>query len=353
MEAHMKVSEIPAALTKMLDSLEGTNKMRASLFNLIVIAPKNGRLEYVRQITHKVLERFPSRVLFVTIDKNIPGDHLDASVSIIPGARGQYDVVCDSIEIDTSNQSLPKIPFVLLPHLLPDLPIYVLWAEDPVQDNPLSHLLEKWATRIIFDSEVADNLPAFARTLLDHAHDCEIADLNWARIESWRDLLSSTFYSPARLDALKNAQKIQITYNAQETEFFCHTKIQSLYLMSWLATLLGWKLSKAAPNRFEYGSLAIELKAEKNGQLPAGTIISLDIFTPTETHFAFCRDPDHPYQIKTLICDIEKCEIPSKYIFAKSKSGLSLVNEITHSGTSAHFLKVLGFVSSLENAWLS
>ena len=65
----MQVSEIPAALVRLWDALEGTNKMRASLFNLLIVAPKNQRTDYVRTITLKVLERFPSRVIFTTIDK--------------------------------------------------------------------------------------------------------------------------------------------------------------------------------------------------------------------------------------------------------------------------------------------
>ncbi|HEY5235056.1 MAG TPA: glucose-6-phosphate dehydrogenase assembly protein OpcA [Rhabdochlamydiaceae bacterium] len=345
----MQVSEIPAALVKLWDAMEGTNKMRASLFNLLVVAPKNQRTDYVRTITLKVLERFPSRVIFTTIDKTLSGDSLNASVSLIPGAKGSYDVVCDLIELETSKQAQAKVPFVILPHLLPDLPLYILWAEDPVQDNPISHQLEKWATRIIFDSEVTDNLPAFAKTLLEHAEDCEIADLNWGRLESWRELLASTFYSQDRLETLKKAQKICITYNAYETPFFCHTKIQAVYLQSWLITQLGWKLTKSEKDLFHYGSLTIELKAAKNQDLPPGTVISLDIFTSTDVHFAFSRDPAHPYQIRTLICDIEKCEIPTLFIFSKAKSGLSLVNEITHNGTSPHFLKVLEFLSKQDN----
>lgn len=332
----MKVSEIPSALTKVWDALEGTNKMRASLFNLLVITPKNPHTEYVRTITHKVLERFPSRVIFITLDSS--EDQLDAAVSLTPGAKGgqgAYDVVCDFIEITAGKKNVQKIPFLILPHLLPDLPNYILWNEDPGHDNPLSHALEKWATRIIFDSEVADNLATFARALLEHSRVCEIADLNWARTVNWRELLASTFYSPERLAALQQAQKITITYNAQETTLFCHTKIQALYLQSWLATQLGWN----ELNRFE-------IKAEKKPELPPGTVISMDIFTSNATHFAFCRDPQFPNQVKTIICDTEKCEIPTKYIFSKTQSGLSLVNEITHNGTSPHFFKVLEFLSS-------
>lgn len=349
----MQVSEISGALTKLLDSLQGTNKMRASLFNLLVVTPKNARTDYVNKITLKVLERFPSRVIFVSINKTQVDDYLKADVSIIPSAKGVSDVVCDFIGIESSKKSLPKIPFIILPHLLTDLPIYILWTEDPVYDNPLSHQLEKWATRIIFDSEVTDNLPAFAKTLLDHVKDCEIADLNWGRTENWRELLSSTFYSDQRLAMLRNANKITLTYNAHETASFCHTKIQALYIQSWLATQLGWKLTKAERDRFEYGPLVVEIKPNQNLDLAPGAVLSIDIFTPSELHFSFSRDIVHPFQVKTIICDIEKCEIPSVFIFSKTQSGLSLVNEITHNGTSPHFLKVLEFLSAQDLPCLS
>jgi hypothetical protein len=318
--------------------------MRASLFNLLVVAPKNKRTDYVRTITLKVVERFPSRVIFTTIDKEL-NNTITASISLIPGAKGAYDVVCDFIDFQASKQTEAQIPFAILPHLLPDLPLYILWGEDPVQDNPISHQLEKWATRIIFDSEVTDNLTTFATTLLEHAKDCEIADLNWGRLESWRDLLASTFYSEKRLESLKKSQKICITYNSFETPFFCHTKIQAIYLQSWLATQLNWKLTKTEKDVFHYDSLTVELKAAQNQDLPPGTVISLDIFTPTDVHFAFSRDPKHPYHIRTIICDIEKCDIPTLFVFSKAKSSLSLVNEVTHNGTSPHFLKVLEFLS--------
>jgi hypothetical protein len=319
----MKVSEISKELSKIWGDLEASNKMRASLFNLIVITPKNQRTPYIRDITQKVLKRFPSRLIFAMID-NL-SNTFNATVSIVEEAT----VVCDQIEIEVSKDTQAKLPFVILPHLLPDLPVYLLWVEDPIKDNPLSHQLEQLATRAIFDSEVTDNLTAFAKTLLQHNKSCDIADLNWARTESWRELLASTFYSKSRLASLSHAKKICITYNSFETDFFCHTKIQAIYLQTWLISQL------------QIEPKIIELVPETNSHLPPGTVISIDIFTPPQIHYAFCRDAKQPYQIKTIVCDEEKCEIPSKYIFTKSQSGLSLVNEICHNGTSQHFLKVL------------
>ncbi|HNA62105.1 MAG TPA: hypothetical protein PKW79_03415, partial [Rhabdochlamydiaceae bacterium] len=76
----MKVSEISKELAKIWGDLEASNKMRASLFNLIVITPKNQRTPYIREITQKILKRFPSRLIFATIDSLT--NTFNASVSI-------------------------------------------------------------------------------------------------------------------------------------------------------------------------------------------------------------------------------------------------------------------------------
>src|SRR5690606_30682390 len=132
-----------------------------------------------------------------------------------------------------------KVPFVLLPHILPDLPIYVIWSEDPSESSTLFSQLQLLATRFIFDSESIKDLSTFAHTLLnfEKTFHCDIADLNWARIENWRLLIGSTFHSEERLNTLKQATEIQIVYNTRETATY-HTQFQPLYLQGWLATQL-------------------------------------------------------------------------------------------------------------------
>lgn len=350
----MEVAQIQTELTRIWDSLEGTNKTRACLFNLILVTYKDERAAYIRTITQKVIERFPSRVIFITIDKKTSDDYLKAAVSVMTGAKGESDVVCDLIEIEAAGQSQIRIPFVILPQILPDLPIYVVWAEDPSQDNPLSQQLEKLATRIIFDSESTDDLPAFAKALLRNqkAFGCDIADLNWARTESWRELLSTVFYPKERLAELEQTKSIRLVYNAHETKFFCHTKIQALYLQGWLASQLNWKLKSIAKNQFRYENVTVDLVPDTNKDLPPGTVISLDLETTQGDHFSFGRTKDNPHQINMIFSTPEKCDIPSKYLFTKSQSGLSLVNEICHSGTSEHYLKLLLFLSQIDSSKL-
>lgn len=345
--------DIALDLRNIWNRLETAAVMRASLFNLIIVANEGERKSYLRQITHKVIERFPCRLIFITLSDRL--ESIKAHVSATTGVGGKADIACDMIEIETPRKQASKIPFLILPHFLPDLPIYLLWAEDPSVDRSLLSALQKWATRLIYDSEVSDNLCDFSKSLLAQWKSTgkEVADLNWARTENWRELLAATFYSSHRLNSLMQAKTIHLHYNTFETPFFCHTKIQALYLQAWLATRLHWKLTHATPNLWEYGECQVALHPHQNSDLPPGTVLSLDIVCKDQSHFSFHRDPLHPHQVRIIICDEEKCEIPSRFIFSKAQTGLSLVNQIYHSDPSSHFPDLLQFLSSQERSCLS
>lgn len=352
-------ADIHSELTRIWDSLEGTGKMRASLFNLIFYTQKNERAPYIRNIARKVVEKFPSRVILVSADQASKESYLKASVFVLPASKGDSDIACDMIEVEASGDQLMRVPFVILPHILPDLPIYMIWADDPTKPNALCFSLEKFASRLIFDSETSSNLPAFAKAVLAQREKtkADIADLNWARLETWRDVITNTFHSQERLQQLYRTKSIQITFNSQETEFFCHTSTQAVYLQGWLASQLGWKFHDVAKQnsgfKFVYlkdnQQIDVSVKSANLPQFAPGSILNMDLVTENdEHHFAFARNLQASHQITVTHSTPTSCDMPSNYIFTKGESGQSLVKEITHKRTSQHYLNVLNLVANMD-----
>jgi glucose-6-phosphate dehydrogenase assembly protein OpcA len=351
--------DIQNELNRIWESLETTNVARACLFNLIFFTHKDHRTAYIQRIVQKVVEKFPSRVIFVSVDKKSPQDFLKTEVSILSSTKGEFDVACDYIQIETGGTYHERIPFVVLPHILPDLPVYLLWAEDPSKIDPLCEHLGQLAGRLIFDSESTENLLHFASSLLEHRAklQCDIADLNWARMESWRDIVSMAFYSEDKLKQIQHTKQILIGYNAQETAFFCHTKTQAIYLQAWLSCQLQWDFQtlKIDKNllcfvyKGECGSIEIILSPQQYTELPPGLILSLEIHTSENDQFKFTRnlDPMH-HQITYQHLTVSACDLPTYYIFTKAESGHSLVKEVCHRGTSEHFLKVLNLIKKMD-----
>lgn len=317
-------------------------KMRACLFNLIVFNRISARTNYFRDIVQKVSEKYPCRVLFISSDPEAHVPYLKTAVSVV----GSGSIACDYIDIGVAGEDLQKIPPLCRPHMIPDLPITLLWTEDPSKHHPLFKPLAKIATRVIFDSESADNLFAFSETVLQLREEMGIdtADLNWARTEGWRDLIASLFHS----DKSISMKEINITYNARETEFFCHLQVQSLYLLSWISSRLNWKFKKSAKSlQFTFEKQKGHIQSTTWEQLGAGTIISVDIRTKAQ-HYQCARIPTQYHRVTIQISNREKCELPYQFVLGKTATGQSLVKEIIAKGTSAHYLAMLNNLNTFD-----
>ena len=350
--SYVAPANIQSELDLLWNNLANKNKMSASLFNLIFFTKKSARSEYIQKIAHKVIEKFPARVFLISLDPEDDSDCLKTAVSVLSTEQGQFDITCDFIELFASKKTEEQIPFLLLPHLKEDLPVFLVWAEDPSLESHLCSELKRLATRIIFDSESTKDLASFASSIFHSLVDCEIADLNWARLESWRDLMSATFCDEEKIDQLMHTSTVNISYNAQETPFFCHTKIQSIYLQAWMASRLKWTpLSVSCKEEscsFSYEkegrTIEVLLQGVRQSTLPPGMILSVDLKTTKEEHFLFTRDLEVPHQISLEYNTKQECRLPTKFTIAKGESGQSLVKEICHKGTSQHYLDVLKLI---------
>jgi glucose-6-phosphate dehydrogenase assembly protein OpcA len=319
-------------------------KMRACLFNLIVFNKLSSRTDYIRGIVQKVSEKYPCRVLFISSDPESERPYLKTAVSVV----GNGSIACDYIDIGVSGSEIERIPFLLLPHLIPDLPISLLWTEDPSVEHSLFAPLSKLATRIIFDSESADSLLAFSQKILRLRAETGIdtADLNWARIEGWRDLIASLFHSGERLELI---QDVKITYNCRKTESFCHLKVQSMYLLAWLSSRLNWDFKNGSKKlEFTFERQKAEIRSAEWEKLGSGTVISIDLST-SDGHLYHCaRDEKQYHRVSIQTSSPEQCELPYQFTLGQTATGQSLVKEIITKGTSAHYLDMLKELGQMD-----
>jgi len=265
--------------------------------------------------------------------------------------RTESSIACDHIDIGVGGKDLERVPYVLLPHLIPDLPITLLWTEDPSSAHPLFQPLQQLANRIIFDSESTDNLLDYSKTVLAlNQKGYDVADLNWARTEGWRDLIASLFDTPDRLAQLANLSKLSILYNARPTEFFCHLKIQSMYLLSWLASRLKWTYRKANKNlQFQFAEgIDASIESTQWEKLGPGTIISVRLLTHADETFDCVRIPERYHYVSIQISSKHKCDLPYQFVLGQTATGQSLVKEICKKGTSAHYLEMLRGLQSID-----
>ena len=336
----VKPAQIESELDHLWETLAKENIQRASLFNLIVFHRLSSRTNYLRAIVQKVIDQFPCRTLFVSHDAVSSQHYLKTAISVI--AQEGTGIACDSIDIGVAGSEWERVPFVILPHILPDLPVYLLWAEDPVEPHPLFHPLSQLATRIIFDSECTKNLQKFAHFLLSLTKKKEVADLNWVRLESWRELLASLFQNPEKMKTLRRSSKISLVYNSFQTESFCHLHIQALYLLAWLSSRLSIPLGPLRKDRMTWNKKGkAHIATVSWPDTHPGAVLSLDIEADRTSHITIARTQKMAHLTTIQSSTKESCELPSQFVLGKTPTGQSLSQELFLKGTSPFFLKTL------------
>lgn len=325
---------------------------RACLFNLIVYTFKSDKSEYFKEIVNLIIRQFPCRVIFIEAVQN--------SSSTEKSLKNQEittrEISWDRLFIQVSEENLARVPFLILPLLIPDLPIYLLWGHDPCTENTILPHLEKLATRLIFDSEATSDLQQFCLKLLEHLNNSpvQIMDMNWARISGWREILLQIYDSPERLEQLAAAKKIRIHYNSSSNSNGLQPETQAIYLQAWLASCLGWSWDgpKVQPkkNSLRYSSTKgkheIHFLNISDPSFAAEEILEIEVEGCNDYACSLRRTDGHHVEVKAS--NQFQCELPCTLLMPRLDSGKNLVQEIFYQKTSNQYLAMLKLISSIK-----
>lgn len=324
---------------------------QSSLFNFVVYTDDARRLEYFQKIVHVVVEQYPCQVLFLLAEEKKDRDHIEVK------QQGRITL------IEASGKDISRIPYLFFRHLVPGIPIYLLWGQEPFSDDPILPYLEQYCTRLIYDSESCEHLFKMARKLISrkaHLHG-DIIDMNWARGAGWRRVLSQTFDCSERLESLQNAKEIRIKFNSHHTMPFHHCETQSYYLQAWLGALFDWKFKESSIDgssrkliysRKEQEEVIIELVAEEREELHPGAIISFECNSFHDHHYLIHRLKDNLHQVRVEITMEVTCELPFAIPLPPSSAGMVLLREILFTPPSDHYLLMMEALAQLDTPYL-
>src|SRR5689334_22166509 len=107
-------------------SLPPPSAQKPSLFNMVIYTHEPRRAAYYEDIVRMVASQFPSRVIFIRAEEQAKTPYLkinQASDDSQQPKNGQ-------IFIDVGGSDINRVTSIILPNLIPDLPIYLLWGQD-------------------------------------------------------------------------------------------------------------------------------------------------------------------------------------------------------------------------------
>lgn len=328
---------------------------KASLFNLIIYTNESRRTAYFQDIVRIVSSQFPCSVIFIHADENAKASNIKVTI----GSEKDTKLVPNQIMIDASGEGLKQVPFIIFPYLIPDLPIYLIWAKDPTTEHNVLPHLQKYASRLIFDSECTENLQQFSQNLLAaRAGDAplQLTDMNWARIRGWREVLMQTFDTQERTDQLAASTSIKIVYNSRPSDISIHPETQAFYLQAWLASQLKWtfdRLQKEGRNFiFSYHTpehpIQVRLQGDMNHKFASEEIME---FEASSDSFLYSLIRRGDTQVIVHCNTLDRCELPFTLHLPTIWNARNFMQEIIYKITSKQYFNMLRLISQLPGCY--
>lgn len=343
-----------AEIKRLLKSQPNEEKGKACLFNLIVYSHEPRRTEYLKEVVKMIVSQFPCRIIFIQCNRDSKENKLNIKTST-SNATEENNIVSDQIFIEASGQEINKVYFLLLPLFVPDLPVYLLWGQDPTSEYTILPHLQQFATRLIIDSEATADLQMFSRDIENRmkASSIQIVDMNWSRIGGWREVIAHIFDSQERFHQLTSVKKMEIFYNNRPSNLFLHPDTQAIYLQAWLASRLGWEYQKTERDNnsqvifYKSGNTTrqIKLTPKTDQNFQAEEIVEISF-----------EGPDYESNLKRISVDQVQvhasnqyqCLLPFIMIMPTLKSGRSFMQEIFFQKVSAHYAPMLKLMSNVK-----
>ncbi|MBA3723176.1 MAG: glucose-6-phosphate dehydrogenase assembly protein OpcA [Parachlamydiaceae bacterium] len=330
-----------------------TSNLKASLFNLVIFTHEPRRTAYFQDIAQMIAKQFPCRIIFIQADNSVKEPYLRVKLQ---NNKDKFGMNCDFISIEVGGSYLDRVRFLILPYFITDLPIYLLWGQDPTIETAILPYLQNDSTRLVFDPECSENLQKFSQRLLKQheTSPVEITDMDWARLRGWREVLNKVFDCQERIDQLNSSKIIKIIYNNRPSDPFFHPQTQAFYFQAWLAAQLKWEfveMKKENDNTTLYYTLGkhqikIILQGESRQHLPTEEILEFE--ASNQSNFLYCLTHKGENQVLVHCNTIDRCELPFTLFLPNISSGRTFMQEIFYKKTSEQYFHMLKMISTIH-----
>jgi glucose-6-phosphate dehydrogenase assembly protein OpcA len=224
-------------------SSTGVPGTRTAVLNLVAYAADAATMERIVATLAALVDHHPSRTIVAMADADATAE-LSAHVRVDcrpMGTTGQK-VCSEHVVLAAGPRALRRVPNVVLPLLLSDLPVVFWWPGEPALREPLLYDMLRPANRFVVDTlgfvHVERSLVTLDALRSRPGVGIDLADLNWGRMLPWRELIAQFWDVPTWRSHLARLARVEIQLGKPADSR--SNRAQALLLAGWLASRLGW-----------------------------------------------------------------------------------------------------------------
>jgi len=268
---------------------------RISLLNLVACTHDPERAGRAASEIASVTVYHPCRAIIVAADPESGPPEIRASVAAYchrPDS-GPKPVCCEQIRIEAKGEAVSRLPAILPPLLVPDLPRFLWWMDAPDFHSDLFRRVIGDFDRLILDSNSFREIADLAR-MIEFNSQIPLSDLNWTRLNVWQELVAEFFDPPAFRPYLPQIENVTLDYAPESLSSGQGSEIragagasQAFLFAAWLAARLEWEprsLQKDGPDlllgfRHQDQPVAVRIRTAPLKNTPPGELDSIRIET--------------------------------------------------------------------------
>jgi glucose-6-phosphate dehydrogenase assembly protein OpcA len=239
------ISRIERDLVQLLRKPENLSKngqpgTRTAVLTLLAVASDVPTQERIERTLAALIDHHPSRTIVVRAEPNQVQPEIDAWVNVAckPVGASGLNACVDQIVIEANPRAMRRVPNVVLPLLLADLPVVVWWPGEPPLREPLLFDFIDPAARFVVDTlgfvHVERTLINLNNLRVRPTIRIDLGDLNWDRLLPWRELVAQFWDVPAWRTRLRSLDRVEIDLGKPAGGR--SNRAQGLLMAGWLAS---------------------------------------------------------------------------------------------------------------------
>jgi glucose-6-phosphate dehydrogenase assembly protein OpcA len=219
---------------------------RNCVMTLVAVATTDSEERRAQRVTRTIGQLHPAQIIVIRDQPDLKPGRIDASITT-DTMRPQFAgaVQCELVTLQVRGAAGEHLAALVDPLLASGVPTYLWWVgTPPFGMSELDDALRVCDALIVDSARFTSPYHSFLELtrITSNSHQkLGVADLQWARLEPWRETIGQ-FFSPADRRAFLNGiSEVGVDYAGEGRG----NRVAAALLIGWMASALGWKLQRA------------------------------------------------------------------------------------------------------------